>query len=193
MTDEQKHSIFGEAAGWLARCRVERARGEGRCMFWAAVGLHLLYLAGVRDACIQAGSMSWQRLPDSQRNYPDAAFGYVWGEADTPEVFPVPEVHVWLGVPSTQELIDFSTGDLVDVCREMLGLPWPGRRPPPFVWGRASELPSGVHYHPYPDATIWAGKRMTPLIAAMRVGGISRAIHLGLTTGAFDAVSAGKA
>jgi hypothetical protein len=78
----------------------------------------------------------------------------------------LPEIHVWAGIVESQELLDLSTGAWPAACQRLLGLDWPGIRPPEFFWGK--ELPNVAHYEAKPQATIFAGR----LIETMKTKGL---------------------
>jgi len=63
----------------------------------------------------------------------------------------LPEIHVWVGLPDQNELLDFTTKFLPEQAAKE-GLIW--RTPPPqdFLWCGPVELPEGVIYKPDLDA-----------------------------------------
>ena len=55
----------------------------------------------------------------------------------------LPEIHVWVGLPDQNELLDFSTKFLPQQSAKD-GLAWRTAPPPDFLWCGPSELPAGV-------------------------------------------------
>jgi hypothetical protein len=143
--------------------RADASGQGGICLFWAGQLLLELHRLGVR-ATPQAGKAYWPRLhlehcggPD-----PDEAFGFE-GNLDSPASRAaladgdLPEIHVWVGLPDSQELLDFSTGDWPGLCQQFLGKDWPGPKPPRYFWASASQgLPAGVCYLPSEAAIAFA-------------------------------------
>ena len=63
----------------------------------------------------------------------------------------LPEIHVWVGLPDQNELLDFATKFLPEQAAKE-GLAWRTPPPPDFLWCGPSELPEGVLYKPDLDA-----------------------------------------
>jgi hypothetical protein len=63
----------------------------------------------------------------------------------------LPEIHVWVGLPDQNELLDFATKFLPEQAAKE-GLIWRTPPPPDFLWCGPSELPAGVIYKPDLDA-----------------------------------------
>ena len=59
----------------------------------------------------------------------------------------LPEIHVWVGLPDQNELLDFATKFLPEQAAKE-GLAWRTPHPPDFLWCGPSELPEGVLYKP---------------------------------------------
>jgi hypothetical protein len=117
---------------------------------------------GAPRTIIQAGSAQWPRVPpDLDDGVSPTHFAYEW-DADSDfaalhrrGVVPVveradghtapslPDMHVWLGCPDTEEIIDFSAGLWPAVCEATLGLPWLVPHPPEYLWAFGSRLPRG--------------------------------------------------
>ena len=150
-------------------CRVrdivgKRTKGvtEGLCLYWAHYGLAVLKHQGI-TACLQAGSAYWLRVPDPSKEPGDAPthFGYKWtpdseDSQDSMRLGNLPEMHVWLGITGTQEIVDFSAGTWPDACRAR-GLEWTAPEPPDFFWGTESACTAhDCYYIPMLEATIAA-------------------------------------
>jgi len=65
----------------------------------------------------------------------------------------LPEIHVWVGLPDSGEIVDFSTSTFKKLAIERHGLRWSGPDPPKFLWGIP---PSGTIYRPHREATLFA-------------------------------------
>jgi hypothetical protein len=74
----------------------------------------------------------------------------------------LPEIHVWVGLLDTNEIVDFSTGHLREIAEEC-GLTWATPDPPDYVWAGADTMPEGVVYTPNMDATLYAGRTLWKL------------------------------
>ena len=84
---------------------------HGMCLYWAAIGLVTLAQEGI-DAIMQAGTASWPS-PEGRIVFPFDENGPEW----TPGVG-MTDIHVWLGIPTTREIVDFSIKALkADVLR----------------------------------------------------------------------------
>ena len=133
--------------------------GKGSCFYATATALVYLREAGL-PVVLQAGSMSWpiiRREQDDGKR--DTHFSYMWEIEDTiPDpVRPflvtghIPEVHCWLGIPETHELIDFSMPEMRKHARNELGEDAAGMVVPDYLW--SNKLPDWVFYEPFRKAT----------------------------------------
>ncbi len=169
MTHSELYDKVKAEVQWYFDSHGESAAKLGRCFWWSYFGMHILRTAGI-DVVPQAGTAYWPRLPKEQLGEDEnSVFGFQWDPHSLRSRIAVatgalPECHVWLGVVSTQELIDLSTGDWPDICRTLLGWDWPGERPPSFLWGQANNLPENVYYEPIRDATIRVGRLFERLL-----------------------------
>jgi hypothetical protein len=122
---------------------------------------------------IQAGSLQWPRI---QRHEDDGVmsthYSYMWSP-ETPEshlsvaLGCLPEMHVWVGILDTQEIVDFSTRWLKQAA-EGMGLAWTADEPPEFLWCSAKKMPDWVVYTPVREATIYACKIFTCMCLVWR-------------------------
>ncbi len=135
------------------------------CLEFAWWGMQRIReLPGAPRVLIQAGSASWPRLaPHLDDGVSNTHFGYEF-DASTPLVslarlgvstatrigdslnYSLPEMHCWLGIVETQEVIDFTTGLWPEACYYRIGEPWLAERPPEYLWTLGERLPSGVRY-----------------------------------------------
>lgn len=132
----------------------------GQCLYFAHAVATVLHLLGLRPV-IQAGSMQWPRMRrEEDDGVTNTHFAYMW-QPDHPEsimaraVGALPEIHVWVGLVETQELIDFSTRHFRRHA-EACGVKWTAEDPPAFLWAPAASLPDWVLYTPDRDATLYA-------------------------------------
>ncbi len=137
---------------WYGQEHMQR----GTCLYWALTGMGILLSHGFR-ALIQAGSMSWPILPPHLDDGKQPThFTYEWSpwreESQAAlKLGLLPEIHIWIGLPDQNELVDFSTKWLPQqAARE--GLTWKTEPPPNFLWCGPSDLPAGVVYKPNMEA-----------------------------------------
>lgn len=161
LSKTQKDTIFEEIKALLRDVDVPIV---GSCLHRTIVGLHVLGKhEDIPRVVIQAGSMSWPRIkPEEDDGKCNTHFSYQF-EATNEQLkakldvaaankhrrdffLALPEIHVWLGIPETQELIDFSTENLPSTCCFTLGETWTAPKPPPYLWTDNEGMPLGVHY-----------------------------------------------
>jgi len=137
---------------WYGEDKVE----AGSCLFWAQVAMRTLERAGLRRV-LQAGDLQWQMVPrELDDGVSPTHFSYIWSETRSTVIPPeghLPEIHVWVGLPDSGEIVDFSTGTFKKLAIERHGLRWLGPDPPKFLWGVP---PDGTIYRPYREATLFA-------------------------------------
>jgi hypothetical protein len=135
----------------------------GNCLEYAWHGYQILksYPSALRTI-IQAGSAEWPRIPkELDDGLCNTHFAYVWNPDDPltrlwfegfvrqeKNAISLPEVHIWLACPDTQELIDFTTGTWPEACRKVIGEERLAEQPPEYLWTFGSRLPDGVRYIP---------------------------------------------
>ncbi len=71
----------------------------------------------------------------------------------------LPEIHVWVGLPDRNEIVDFSTKFFREQAA-VEGLDWRTAPPPDFLWCAPADLPAGVVYTPNLDAIAFILKRI---------------------------------
>jgi hypothetical protein len=139
---------------WYGKMKQEGHGGS--CLYWSLALMGVLIEHGYR-ALIQAGSMSWPIVPPGQDDgHNPTHFGYEWSpwreESQVAlRLGLLPEIHVWVGLPDQNQLLDFSTKFLPEQAAKE-GLVWRTERPPDFLWCSPLELPDGVIYKPDLDA-----------------------------------------
>lgn len=164
---------------------AEKVRGDARiggtfpsarCLFWSMYGIESLRARGLY-AILQAGSAVWRVVrPEDDDGKVNTHFGYMWSPNETPSQMAMaaglmPEMHVWIGLPDCQELVDFCTGFWPEQARILGGYEWKADLPPKFFWGTADEL-SGARYTPEFEAV------KTALMFVAREYGRDRAVKL---------------
>lgn len=140
---------------------------ENGCLYWMHCGLAVLTKHGIR-CTPQCGSAYWRIVPDEMDDgVRSLFFGFSW-KADpklTGQVIrklevsktseALPEMHCWIGLPDTQEVVDFSVGTMPVIAARM-GFKWEMPPPPPYIWARMDSMPCGAVYQPDMDATLLA-------------------------------------
>jgi len=130
---------------------------ERACIFWCYVTAHFLREAGL-NPLIQAGTMLWPRkYPPLDPNDNDCTFGYLCThdlQAMTEDIKDgrLPELHAWIVLPETLEIVDPTTKYLDVQCRRVFRRFWLGPQPPDYIWGTVDVLPDGAVYIPCADA-----------------------------------------
>jgi hypothetical protein len=106
---------------------------------------------GVRTV-LQSGSAAWRFKAPACDDGGATHYSYQFNPADQASaarlaIGGMPEVHCWVGIPSTGELIDLTTGFLPELLMAALPLEkWTMPPPQPFFWGTADSLPDGWQY-----------------------------------------------
>jgi hypothetical protein len=144
--------------------KIERAIAQlpdrpGQCLHYTHQTAKILTECGYK-AVIQAGSLQWPRLrPEEDDGQVMTHFAYMW-DFDSPEsklaraCGQLPEMHIWVGLLDSQEIVDFSVRHLPMAALER-ELFWTAPVPPRALWTR--ELPAGVVYTPCAEASVYAG------------------------------------
>ena len=144
----------------------------GQCLEFAWQGYLLIKgWPGAPRTVIQGGSAQWTRVPpEMDDGVSPTHFAYVW-DPEAPltrlarqgvltalrrpdgQVAPsLPEMHVWLGCPDTNEVIDFTVGFWPAACKALTGLEWPAPLPPDYLWCLGPRRPRRVNYIPDGEA-----------------------------------------
>jgi hypothetical protein len=150
------------------RAEADHVNLAGLCLDWAWHGYRILKLwPSAPRTILQAGSARWPRVPpELDDGVSPTHFSYEWDaeseearlirsgiarmvrRADGRTGFSLPEMHVWLACPDTQEIVDFTTGLWPAACKATLGQEWLASPPPDYLWAFVSPLPEGVSYRP---------------------------------------------
>lgn len=178
LSPEDKRQIVQKARRNAMRILPKEAEGrlDGACLF-LAIGFMQAYRewTGV-VTLLQAGSASFKMVPDNQDdgvspNY----FSYQFSlAAALPYVArgELPEIHCWVGIKETRELVDVSTEFLPDQCKKLSGMDWRTPPPPPFVWDTtaALERQRDLIYTPDVDAIRIALRYANNVVTVARSG-----------------------
>lgn len=133
---------------------------HGLCAHYAHTVQQILLGHNI-PTCIQAGNLQWPVvLPENDDGISNTHYAYMWDPTSPQSRWAVarghlPEIHIWLGNPKTQEIIDFSTRHLKQAAQAH-GVTWNTPDPPPYIWCQGENLPPGVRYTPIREATIYA-------------------------------------
>jgi hypothetical protein len=139
-----KEEIYAKALHQLRAWYGPDQEHTGACIYWSQVTMKVLKEAGLRPL-LQAGTLQWCMVAPGQDDGRMAThFSFVWspelpGSRAAIQGGKLPEMHVWVALPDTQEIVDFSTGALKKLAEGRFGLRWPGPPPPKFLWGRPPE------------------------------------------------------
>lgn len=130
------------------------------CIRVSGIACHVLKDMGMQ-ACMQAGTALWPYksvlLSDDDTN----TFGYEFHSREAMKHLLCgrpPEIHAWVGLVDTQEIIDFTAAFQPAQCKKMLGQDWsPESKLPDFIWHNVEDCCNkGWHYKPSPMATQFA-------------------------------------
>ena len=132
----------------------------GLCLYYAHHTAAVLWQHGL-PAVIQAGSLQWPRIRrEEDDGRINTHFAYMWTPGAQDSALSValgnlPEMHVWVGLLNSQEIVDFTSRHL-RASAEARGTAWSAAEPPRYVWCPAASLPDWVVYRPNRDASIYA-------------------------------------
>ena len=125
----------------------------GSCMHHTLVGAVVLAEHGIQVG-MQAGSVSWPIIDMAKDDgVQNTHFSMMWEPTHPSSMMSlmnggIPELHSWLGIATTQTIIDFSTYQLKKVAKSTANLEWEGEDPPDYLWCGCDEIPEHVHYSP---------------------------------------------
>lgn len=125
--------------------------GGGACLYLAWASCEAARQHG-HKLLMLAGSAFWPRLTPETDDGGPQVFGFQWEDGRLVDPFVMPEIHVWAGDPFAGEIVDLTVGSWPRRCRELIGHDWRAPKPPPFFWGRPSELPLWASYNSTKEA-----------------------------------------
>jgi len=160
--NEARQRIF-ELVQRLFKERHADIEPHRACAYLAKIGMEVLsrYPRFYRPV-LQAGTMQWEIVPkqldDGVRG---THFAFKWSPTDFNSILAmasggIPEMHVWIALPDTNEIVDFSTGTFPAFV-STLGMEWLAPKPPDFLWQDVSQAAAEGHfYEPNEVATRYA-------------------------------------
>lgn len=154
MNETEKDTIY-----WLVQRAVMADAGPDKvmtgraCLPWMVHGAIVLGQFGIRSIP-QAGSAWFRFLPAHlDDGVCDTHHAFEWSPR-TPQSMQqiargqLPEIHCWLALPDSREIIDFSTGYIHHGCPH----PWQADPLPRYVWLPEGEGHPGCLYKPEMEA-----------------------------------------
>jgi len=158
MNRQGRRTIIARADKLMARYFPGIPR-QGACLYYAWAVCQAAREEGHRFL-LQAGTAFWPRMTLAQDDgVSPLCFGYQWDPVAAQGYLArqmMPEMHCWVGDPAEGEVIDLTTGYWPVECKRIIGLDWPGPRPPDHVWASPLTLPDGVRYEPDREAGLVA-------------------------------------
>ena len=155
-----RERIVIDVSNWIENSGISPQHRA--CLYWSTILCKRLHEEGIKSI-IQAGSMNWPIIdPRNDDGVSPTHYSYEYTECTPLDIIRslsasiLPEMHVWVGVPETNEIIDLTTKYFMCNCSEISGLEWKSKPPPPYLW--ANELPDNVYYTPNPQACMIAHK-----------------------------------
>lgn len=140
---------------------------HGLCLYYAKHVQNILREHGY-NAVIQAGSLQWPCIrPEDDDGVSPTHFAYMWDPDNITSKFAVasgmlPEMHCWVGIIDTQEIVDFSVRFLKNAAVAS-GVKWTADNPPEYLWCNVENIPENVVYRPNRDATLYAINKMASI------------------------------
>lgn len=142
------------------RVRIDHDKQEAACLDYALQTIIVLAEYGLNGK-VQAGTVMWPRLrPEQDDGVSNTHFSYVWENdpsvkqklVTTLMMGKLPEIHVWVALPETEEVLDFTTCFQREQCQKLTGMDWPGDELPDYIWGTVNEFPLGTQYIAHKEA-----------------------------------------
>ena len=158
--------------GYMHRLRPNLLESGGGCLYWMWYGLRVMQESGLR-AVAQCGTAAWNMVPPHlDDGISPTTMMFQWeGEdnaerrqmPDAPDQYPLPEMHCWIGLPDTNEIVDFSTGGIGKMAAGF-GFEWTAEPLPSYLWSKCEDLPYGCIYRPDKDATVCAINHLAGIV-----------------------------
>lgn len=170
-----KKRIVDDAYALAARTFPAFVGRPDMCLMLTGAVLAAAQRRGVR-LVLQAGTCYWPRVtPEQDDGVSPNVFGYEWDPNDPKHLATriagrMPELHVWAGDPSTNELVDLTTGCFPDQCARLTELAWLAPVPPRWYWGAFDRLPTFTRYEVNEEATRLASNLLVELMRSRRAG-----------------------
>lgn len=139
MNKEERSQLVAEIRA-AVREDFPELRIERSCLYTSLYTVLFLKQRGILS-CLQAGSTGWRIVPsDLDDGIGITHFSFVWSPHEMASRIAMmsgdlPEMHVWVGIPATQELIDLNTGQLPAFLKHVCpGQEWLAPAPPDYLW-----------------------------------------------------------
>lgn len=157
MNDQEKDAIYWRVHEAVLNDSGREKMLTGRaCLNWMVHGAIALGAFGIRSIA-QAGTAHFRFLPAHlDDGVCDTHHGFEWSPY-TPQSMAkiaegqLPEIHCWLAIPETREIVDFSTGYIHHGCPH----PWQADPLSRYLWRREGDSHPGCVYRPHPEAILF--------------------------------------
>ena len=141
---------------------------SGGCLYWAAATHHELSIHGLKPRVV-AGSMNWLIVPDHlDDGVSPTHFSYEFEGLNSMNrvsmaMGDLPEMHVWVRLTGTNEIVDLSTRSLQEQCTKLTGnaLQWLAPPAPKYLW--TDTLPQSTYYRENAQASKIATQALSHL------------------------------
>ena len=146
--------------------KVIRDRGMG-CLYWMWCTMQELSSRGI-TCTPQCGSLSVRIIPkDLDDGKMNTHYSFQWSPHEPMSVAALkmgclPEIHCWVGIISTQEIVDMSV-HYIPRAVSMAGFKWQMPPPPKYLWVKAKDVPEAFIYEPDREATLYAMRLLQTL------------------------------
>lgn len=159
LTATQKDAIHQRVIGRMRRWYGNRAETGMACLYYMQCGMVELHQHGI-NSVPAAGSASFEMQPDDGKL---SHFAFQWNgdpnaelrrqaQLTSADAVALPEMHCWIYLPDTREVVDFSTGNIPTLAKTF-GFEWKSKPPPPYIFARPESLFPRAIYLPNRDAT----------------------------------------
>lgn len=121
---------------------------------------------------LQCGSIYWRAV---SRKADDGKmpthYSMVWSPHEINSILSVatgrlPEIHCWVGLLETQEIIDLTVKFFPMAWKNAIGYDWTAKTPPDYVWSNivSCQKKYAVRYEPLKDATEYGMHQITKIL-----------------------------
>lgn len=139
------------------------AQPDTGCLYYALSTLVIAREYGLTHLVPQAGTALWRGVAEEHDDGVSPTHcGYEWdpeseSSRSAVEQGQLPEIHIWVGDPLRQEVIDLTTKATQERFMREGTVKWTAADLPSFVWGKP---PDGAVYIPNREATLLAVEYM---------------------------------
>jgi hypothetical protein len=160
LSNAEKDAIATAAQRMVEHFVIPKGVERWRACLWYSFGAIPFLKKVLKTRVIaQAGTASWPRIRmEDDDGEVMTHFSYVFDAhhemtAMSLALRQLPEMHCWLALPETGEVIDLSAGFQAEACEKHSGHLWEAPPPPSYYWFPVTGGPEHVHYDPDPVAT----------------------------------------